>query len=216
MLFKNRQQAGLLLAEKIKKRLPRFKDYLIFAIPRGGAVAGKAVSGSLSLPLFLPVVKKIGAPNNPELAIGAVGPENSVFWDRELLKELGISQKTAEKLKKIKEKERKERELKFGIKPPDLKNKKIILIDDGVATGSTVRVALDYFRKKAIREVVLAAPVIALDTLLELKDEFDKIIYLEKPKEFSAVGKFYESFPQVEDKEVLQILAKAQSPAPIP
>lgn len=207
-MFKDRQQAGRLLAEKLKRYKGR-EDVLVFAIPRGGVVVAKEVASFLGAKLDVIVVKKIGAPGNPELAIGAVGPKKVVYWDRNLRKAIGASKYQIRQLADQKENEREERERLLRGKRgyPNMKDKVVIIIDDGVATGATSIVAGKFAKKMGAKKIVLAAPVVARDTLSKIKRYFDEIIYLDMPEDFYAVGQFYEEFPQVSDDEVISILS---------
>lgn len=206
-MFQNREQAGKILAEKVKKvNVPG--DSIVIGIPRGGVVVAQVVAQTLNLQLSVVVIKKIGAPGNPELAIGAVGPRRSVFWDQKLVSVVGISEKEKKELLQEKEKERKEKEELLGIKSPGVKDKTVIVVDDGVATGSTVIAAALFLRKVKAKYILLAVPVIAKDTLSAVKQYYDQILYLEAPSQFYAVGEFYQEFPQVEDAEVKEILKK--------
>jgi len=215
MIFKNRRQAGKLLAKKLGvfKNLPagrQVKDVIVVGITRGGVVVAKETAAILNLKLDLIVVKKIGALNNPELAIGAVAPAKTVFWDKDLCTRLGVSEKEKINSLKIKNQERLKLEKFLRKTNPalKLKNKIVILIDDGVATGSTVLCAQKYFRKQKVSKIILATPVIAKDTLRSVKKYFDDVIILEIPDNFYAIGQFYKDFTQVSDKEVIRILNK--------
>ncbi len=188
-------------------------DIIIWGIPRGGVVVAKVVAQELKKPLDIIVIKKIGAPENPELAIGAVGP-SSVYWDQDLCQRLNVRRAQIRQMAGQKEREQEEREkLLRGDKPyPNLKNKTAILVDDGVATGATVLAAYKSLKKMKVKKVILATPVIAKDTFLNIKRYFDEVIFLEKPEEFYAVGEFYREFPQVEDEEVIRLLRAAAHP----
>lgn len=206
-MFKNRQQAGELLAEKLKRY--KKKDVLVLAIPRGGVVVGKAIAQKLNLPLDIIVVKKIGAPSNPELAIGAVGPGNVVYWDKDLIGRLGISKVESSKLKVESSKERKEKEkvLRGNKEPLNTRGKTVILIDDGVATGATAVAAQKALRKMGTAKVILSVPVISKETFNDIKRYFDSVIVLSIEEEFYAVGQFYRNFPQITDQEVVNLLS---------
>ncbi|OGH17678.1 MAG: hypothetical protein A3C22_02240 [Candidatus Levybacteria bacterium RIFCSPHIGHO2_02_FULL_37_10] len=214
-MFENRTDAAELLSSKLNN-FKKIKNLLIIAIPRGGVVLGKIISNRLKAPLDIIVVKKISAPSNPELAIGAVGPENVTYWDKNLLKEIGASKNKSfdrlrTKIKYQKEKERSSLENTLrGERPSyDIKEKTVILVDDGVATGATVRVALNYLKKKNAKKIILAVPVISEATFNEIKSYFDKIVVLDVEKKFYAVGQFYKEFYQVENEEVINILKSA-------
>lgn len=204
-MFKNREEAGRLLAKELLEY--KGQNIMVLAIPRGGVVVGRVVADLLQVPLDIIVVRKIGSPNNPELAIGAVSPGQTVYWDWDLIKKLAISRKLRSILKKSKLQEQKDREkLLRGDKDYDnIKDKIIILIDDGVATGATVLAAKKFLRKK-VKAVILAVPVASRDVLTNIERYFDRIIALSVEEKFYAVGQFYQEFSQVEDNEVLEIL----------
>ena len=206
-MFKNREEAAKKLTLKI---LPKIKDKkaMVVALPRGAVVMGKIISDFLSLSLDILVVKKIGAPFNSELAIGAVAGKNVTFWNKQLITELNLGEKELNKLKEEKQKERVKLEkiLRKGRKGINPKGKTVILVDDGVATGATVMVANKYFKKQEAKKIILVTPVISTDTLLELKPFFDDIVFLKKPSGFYAIGQFYNHFPQITNQEVINLL----------
>lgn len=187
-----------------KEKFPR--DSIVVSIPRGGVVVGKAISEILGIPLAVLIVKKIGAPQNPELAIGATGSDGVVFWDKKLIEYLGVSEK--EKKQALLETIRtiKEREEGLGIKIPNIKDKIAIVVDDGVATGATAISTSMILKKLGAKKVILATPVISRSTKKELEKYFDQIVSVETPRDFQAVGQFYQEFPQVEDEEVKTLL----------
>ena len=212
MIFADRHEAGRLLAQK----LLRFRDRrpIVLALPRGGVPVGYEVSRALGAPLDLVLVRKLGAPGQPELAIGALalGAEAEIVTDRPLLAALGV---TAAALAAITAREREEirrrRKLYLGDRPPaPIEGRTAIIVDDGIATGATMRAALAATRKRKPARLVLAVPVAAPDTIARLGDEADEIVCLEQPDSFFAVGQFYRSFTQLEDGEVLDLLARAR------
>lgn len=207
-MFENRQQAGKLLAEKLK-RYKKKDNVLVLGIPRGGVVVAKVVGDILELPMDIVVVKKIGAPSNPELAIGAVGPGNVVYWDKDLIGRLGIEKKIQNSEFRIQKKERKNKEkvLRGDKEFFEVRGKTVILVDDGVATGATVIAAQKALQKMGVAKVVLAVPVISKETLNDIKRYFDKVIALSVEEEFYAVGQFYRDFPQIRDEEVIGLLS---------
>lgn len=206
-MFANREAAGQLLAQELQQ-YRRKKHVIVLGIPRGGVIVAKAVADLLELPFDIIVVRKIGAPSNPELAIGAVGPNRAVYWDQKLCERLAISDKQKAISKKIKERERQEREksLRGRKKPVDAHNKTILLVDDGVATGATVFAAQKAIQKMGAAAIILAVPVVAHDTYGFIKKYFERVVALEIPREFYAVGQFYREFEQVSDNEVIAIL----------
>ena len=205
-MFKSREQAGQLLAQD----LLRYKDRkaVVLAIPRGGVVVGRAVADELDATLDTVVVRKIGAPGNEELAIGAVGPNGIAVWNEDLLPWLGIGRRAMEGLLQEKEQERRERERRLrGASPlPNLTGRGVILVDDGIATGSTVAVAAKWVKSQKPERIVLAVPVAPEEAVARLRELVDEVVCLSMPEEFFAVGQFYEEFPQVSDEEVKELL----------
>lgn len=206
-MFESREDAAIKLSIKLLKTVKN-KNVVVVALTRGGVVLGRIIANYLNSPLDIVVVKKIGAPDNSELAIGVVGPKKTVIWNNAILSSLNLDKKEKDKLRKIKDKEREAQEELFnkGRKLPKLSNKSIILVDDGVATGATVLCAQKYLKKEKVRQITLAVPVIAEDTLRDINEYFDMVIYLKKPKYFYAVGQFYKRFLQITDKEVVKLL----------
>ncbi|OGH12735.1 MAG: hypothetical protein A2776_01920 [Candidatus Levybacteria bacterium RIFCSPHIGHO2_01_FULL_40_10] len=208
-MFINREEAGKRLALLILKE-KELKNTVIIAIPRGGVVIGRVVSDILEIPLEVLIVKKIPAPNNPELAIGATGSDGVVFWDGDIVKSLRLTKKDKENALLSTQEVIKAREKNLGLKLPDVYRKKILLVDDGVATGSTVAAASLILKKLGSQKIILAVPVIAKRTKGRLSKYFDKIMALEIPYDFSAVGQFYREFPQVDDEEVSELLRSSR------
>ena len=205
MMFKDRVDAAQKLAKKldwIKKANP-----VILAIPRGGVVTGDVIAKTLGLSLDIIVSRKIGAPYNPELAIGAVVHDGSFFPNSDLIHALGISkeyidEKICEQLEEIRR-----RLVKFrGRTDYDLKGKTVVLVDDGIATGATVFVALDWIKKQKPKEIVVAIPVGPRETIEKLS-KLATVVVLDAPVVFGAVGEFYDSFDQVEDYQVAEIMS---------
>lgn len=203
-MFRDREEAGELLVEKLKRE--KIKADIVLGITRGGVVSAKYIAQRFSLPLFPLVIKKMGAPKNQELAIGAVGPENSVYWDERLCRHLGLNEKQKKELLEEKKKEREALERKLKVKSLDLEDKKIILVDDGVATGASAICAVKFLRNEKVREVIFATPVAAKDVLKIIKIYFDRVIVFKTVESFRAVGEFYDYFPQVGNEEVSRII----------
>lgn len=205
-MFKNRTEAGILLAKKLGK-YKNAKDTIVIAIPRGGVVVGYALAEKLSLPLSAIVIKKMSLPSNPELAIGAVASDGTIFWDEDILSSFDISETEKNTLLEKKQNEAKIREKEIGIEPFKTEANTIILVDDGVATGSTAKTASLMLKRPQPKKLILATPVIAEGTKQQLEDYFDGIIALKLPYTFHAVGEFYEEFEQVDDEKVKNILS---------
>lgn len=213
MTFIDRQQAGEKLAEKLTGELESLgqtegKEGMILAIPRGGIVIGKKLAEKLNLPLDVLVTKKIPAPGNPELAIGAVSEGNIVFFDKELCQSLCVTEVYKKQIVSQKQKELESKQSFFRKGKPslELKGKTVILTDDGAATGATMLAAIKMVRNQKPKQIIVALPVVALDTLQKLEAEADQVFYLEAPAMFFAVGQFYQNFNQVSDQEVIEIL----------
>lgn len=215
-MFENRFSAGQELAKKLiafKNRI----DVLVLAIPRGGVVVGRKVTDSLNLPLNVILVKKLGAPYERELAIGAVAEEKTVVWNKDIVNSLNVGKEYKKEVLKNKVKEIEEQKKKFRKgKELNFLGKTVILVDDGIATGETMEAAVRWIKDKGqkIKErtmdkrekMVLAVPVCSREAYGRLKPMVDEFLVLEIPEEFYAVGQFYEEFPQVEDEEVVKLL----------
>lgn len=205
-MFEDREDAGRKLAIKLEKGIEG-EGFVVVGITRGGVVLAKAISYHLKLPLKALVIRKIGAPQNRELAIGALGPMRTVYWDKELVKQFGINKDY--KLKAIEEMAQEVARLENILnnkKRLDFENKQAILVDDGVATGATVLCAQKFLQKQGIEKIILATPIISKKTLSNIRRYFDKIVVLKTATDFSAVGQFYREFPQVGDREVKKLL----------
>lgn len=205
MIFQNRVEAGKKLATKLQDD-KLAKDLIVLAIPRGGVVVGKQLANVLNCPLQVIFTKKIGVPSNPELAVGAVGPEGEVVWNNQLLSQLNLApQDLATEIQNSKF-EIQNYKSKFKIGKLDLKDKIVVLTDDGVATGATMVAAIKIVRQYNPQKIIVAVPVIARDSLAAIEKLADEVIYLESPELFFAVGQFYREFKQLSDEEVIKIL----------
>ena len=217
MIFRDRTEAGEKLAEKIIQRLypvsniPRDKDkdkdVIIYALPRGGVVLGDVVAKKLSAPLDIVISKKIGHPYSPEYAIGGVSEDGHTIFNEE--EKRTVDQKWLEKEIKAKQNEAIERRKKyFGDKPiTDAKGKTAIIVDDGIATGLTMELAISEIKHLNPKKIIVAIPVVPYETAEKIKKEVDELVALDIDKNYmGAVGAYYEYFPQVEDTEVIKIL----------
>ena len=208
MLFKNRIEAGHKLAEKLKEYKNK-KDVVVLGIPRGGVEVAFGISKILKVPLSIVVTKKISYPDEPEFAIGAVSPGNYVvdeLYKRDVTKRY-ISSSVRELNNEIK---RRYKEYTNG-KMPEIKNKIVIIVDDGLATGYTMLAAVKYVRGKSPKKVIVAVPVAAQDSYEKVKAIADKVVCLHVPSFFAAVGAFYQDFEQLEDKEVKYYLEEVRN-----
>lgn len=205
-MFQDRQDAGQQLAQHLLQYKNK-KEALVLGIPRGGIVVAAEVAKQLHAPLDILVIKKLGAPCNEELAIGAVGIDSS-YLDKETIRYLGVSQASIDKLIKKKQQEAKQRMIFFRGKKPfySVKNKLVILVDDGIATGSTMIMAIRIVKKQSPKKVVVAVPVAPPDTITKLEQFADEVICLQQPMLFFAIGQFYHDFQQVQDEEAKRYL----------
>lgn len=206
MIFRDRVEAGKKLAEKLLQW--DFSGGLVLAVPRGGVVVGAEVARRLKIGLDLIIPRKIGSPQNPEVAVGAVTQDGTTFFDLRLLRYLGLSEKDfSENVEcAVREISRRMETYRKTSSFPDLSGKKIIVADDGVATGYTMLAALRSVKKFDPLEVTLAVPVAPPDTLGMLGEEVDRTVCLQAPEDFYAVGQFYVDFDQTGDEEVVRIM----------
>ena len=218
MMFRDRSDAGRQLAGKLR----HLKDGkpTVLALPRGGVPVGFEVAGALAAPLDVLLVRKIGVPWQPELALGAVtdGEQPDTFIDKDLAKLLGISDDfiKEETARQVEELERRRRVYCAGRPPVDIAGATAIVVDDGIATGATMRVALQAARKRNPARLVLATPVAAPDTVDRLRPLADEVVCVEMPADLGAIGFYYTDFHQMRDEEVTAILARATAPATAP
>jgi putative phosphoribosyl transferase len=216
MLFTNRHEAGRRLAERLlalKDRRP-----VVLALPRGGVPVGFEVARALAAPLDLVLVRKIGAPFQEELAVGAIadGEHPELVTDPRLVADLDISPEYLEEAKSaaLQEIERRRR-VYFGDRQPvDVAGCTAIVVDDGIATGATMLAALRATRRRKPARLVLAVPVAPRHTIEKLRREVDEAICLDTPADFFAVGQFYRQFPQLRDEEVIALLDQARAFVP--
>lgn len=211
MLFHDRREAGQLLAARLAALKGR-ADVVVLGIPRGGVVVAAEVARALDAPLDVFITRKIGAPFNPELALGAVASDGTTLLDDELITYLDISPETVrrEKERQVREIQRRAALYRRGQPPQDLQQKTVVLVDDGVATGSTTIAALRALVKHQPTERILAVPVAPVAVAQTLARECDQLVLLGTPEPFIAVGRFYEEFEQIEDDEVVAVLSAAR------
>lgn len=210
MLFNDRSDAGRQLAAKLGHL--RDRHPVVLALPRGGVPVGYEIATALGAPLDIVLVRKIGVPWQPELACGAVtdGEDPETFVDRNLIDELAISPAYIEQemARQIAEMERRRLVYRAGRAPIEIAGRTAIVVDDGIATGATMRVALQATRRRNPSHLVLAAPVAAPETLASLRIEADEAVCVETPPGLGAIGFFYRDFHQVSDAEVAEILGR--------
>ncbi len=217
MLFQNRIDAGQRLAKALLKY--RGRDPVVLALPRGGVPVAAQVAASLDAPLDLILVRKIGLPVQPELAMGAVvdGDHPTIIRNIDVIELAGVSEQTFDQVCKEERAEIERRRARYlgGRARSEVKGKVAIIIDDGIATGATTLAAVKAIRGRGPKELVLAVPVAPPDTLERLRSEVDTLVCLETPREFGAIGYFYHDFRQVSDEEVIDILARFPADKPV-
>lgn len=209
MTFDDRRQAGRDLAEKVASRLEERGDAaVVLALPRGGVPVAAPVAAALGSPLDVMLVRKLGAPGHEELALGAVASGGARVLNTDLVRRLGIRDAQIDELTETETRELNRREHAYrGDRAfPDLTGRTAILVDDGVATGATIRAALRAVRVLGAGRAVVAIPLAPHDTLASLRREADEVICLASPEPFLAVGQGYRDFPQVSDEEVIATL----------
>jgi len=211
MLFQDRREAGKALARELAS-LKGTPGLLVLGIPRGGVVVGHEIAQALNAPLDVYITRKIGAPHNPELAIGAVASDGTLLVDHQLARRLGVPQEYIDREadNQKKEIERRLAEYRGDRPPPDLKDKVIVLADDGVATGATTLATIRAIRSQGPAELILAVPVGPRDSIETLRQEVDRLVCLHAPEIFWAVGAFYNVFDQTTDREVKALMEADQ------
>ncbi|MBI4545216.1 MAG: phosphoribosyltransferase [Gemmatimonadetes bacterium] len=205
-LYRDREEAGEQLAERLLEY--REEEPLVLAAPRGGVAVGLPVARRLGAPLDVVLVKKLGAPGNPELGFGAVAEDGEVVLDEELTSRLGLEPREIEALVTQVAAELAERGRRYrGARPAvEIAGRTVIVVDDGVATGSTLESAVMAVRKRGARRVVAAVPVSSLEARSRLEQAADAFVCLLVDPGFLAVGAYYEDFPQLTDEEVERLL----------
>lgn len=205
--YRDRKDAGLKLAQLLS-HYASYPDLLVLALPRGGIPIGDEIAKSLNAPLLPYVVRKLGVPGYSELAMGAIAPNGRVIFNDYIIKEMSITKEDIDAViyQEKKELERREKLYLNGKRIPALKNKNIILVDDGIATGATIKAAIAAIKAELPAALIVAVPVCAEDSAVEIDNLVEDFICPLRPVHFNAVGEWYDLFDQVEDEEVLQIM----------
>jgi len=220
--YRNRSEAGRLLATE----LGRYKakpDVVVLGLTRGGVPVAAEVATALEAPLDVVVVRKLGFPFQPELAMGAIAGESTEFLDKELIHSLHVADRDVAAViaRERAEVQRRERLYRSGRPPLDLKDHTAIVVDDGLATGSTMLAAVAFTRKRLAKRIVMAVPVASVEALEKLRPKVDECVCLAAPDPFFAVGEWYWTFLPTDDAEVIKLLEEnakrtaALVPAPV-
>jgi putative phosphoribosyl transferase len=207
LMFRDRQDAGVRLAQRLSSE-GFTGDAIVLGLPRGGVPVAYEIAVELKAPLDVFLVRKLGAPFNPELAVGAIASGGEAVYNEGLLAQLGLDEEALAPILKREEEEleRRERVYRRGRPAPSVAGKTVILVDDGVATGATMLAAVDAVRALGPRRVVVAVPSTSASALARLRRSADEVIALSTPEPYVAVGAWYESFPQLSDRDVIEFL----------
>ena len=208
--FDNRTQAGRLLGQALLHYAGR-DDIIVLALPRGGVPVAFEVVKAINAPLDLMLVRKLGTPGQEELAMGAIAPGDVRVLNPDIVHSLRISEETIEAVAKRERKEldRRQRAYRGDRPPPQVQGHCVILVDDGLATGATMRTAIKAIRQQQPNRIVVAVPVAPADTIQTLREEADEVVCLATPEPFWAIGSWYREFPQTSDEEVKDLLERA-------
>jgi putative phosphoribosyl transferase len=214
-IFQDRSDAGRQLAEELVSYAER-DDVIVLGLPRGGVPVAFEVAQRLGLPLDVFVVRKLGVPGHEELAMGAIAPGGVRVLNEDVLHVIPDAQAIIEMVAAIEgeELERRERNYRGDRPPPDLKDRIVILIDDGLATGASMRAAVAALRQQGAAKIIVAVPVGAPSTCQDLKNGADQVICLQTPVAFIGVGQYYADFSQTTDEEVRELLAASPPKKP--
>ena len=214
-IFPDRAEAGRLLGVKLSKYAGR-DDVIVLGLPRGGVPVAYEVAQALRVPLDVFIVRKLGVPGFEELAVGAIASGGVRVLNEEVANALPNRDEIIEAVtqRETAELERREREYRDGRPAPELRDRTVILVDDGLATGATMRAAVKALRQRGAAKIVVAVPVGPPDTCKEFEDEADEVVCASAPEFFQAVGQYYEDFSQTSDDEVRELLAKAVEDRP--
>ena len=212
MLFANRREAGRILASLLVKHADR-DDVLVLALPRGGVPVGFEVAQALRAPLEVFIVRKLGVPGHDELAMGAIATGDVRVLNDDVVMSLELEPEVIDTVAAREQKELARRERIYrGARPaPDVHGRTVILVDDGLATGSTMRAAVAALRGQRPARIVVAVPVAAPEACEEFKAEVDEVVCAATPRMFNGVGRWYEDFSQTTDEEVHELLTQARS-----
>jgi putative phosphoribosyl transferase len=214
MIFRNRKEAGQMLAKQLRAYANR-EDVIVLGVPRGGVPVAFEVATALQAPLDIFVLRKLGVPGHEELAFGAIASGGSLVLEPRVIEGLDISDRQMEVVTANERRELQRRELAYrGDKPPlEIEGLIAIVVDDGIATGSSIRAGIKALRQLRPARIVVAVPVAPLATCKRLRPEVDELVCVHMPQSFYAIGQFYKDFSQVSDQEVIELMKRTHKPA---
>lgn len=211
-MFQDRTDAGRQLADLLRRE--DVEVDIVLGIPRGALPVARPVADELGVPLDIVVASKIGSPNNPELAVGAVASDGTSWLNEELIDRLNVSDEYVERERDREGENARQKAERYrdGREPPELAGKAVVIVDDGIATGATARACLRQVAEAGAERVILAVPVGSPDVIEDLSTDADGVIAVQSPPHFGSVGQFYERFEQVSDEEAMAYLSASGSP----
>jgi putative phosphoribosyl transferase len=211
--FRDRIEAGQLLGREVARRIGKRDNVIVLGLPRGGVPVAFHVAQALDAPLDVFIVRKLGVPGHEELAMGAIASGGVRVLNRDVLSYVPISQQTIDAVAAREEQELQRRERSYrGARPPlQLRGRTVVIVDDGLATGSTMRAAIAAVRKMEPQAIIVAVPVAAPQTCEEFRKEVDEMVCLRTPDPFQAVGLWYDDFSQTTDEEVHDLIERANA-----
>lgn len=208
--FKDRKEAGQILAHKLINYLGQ--NVIVLGLTRGGVPVAFEVAKALKAPLDVYVVRKLGVPGHEELAMGAIASGDVRVLNKPVIEDLGITEEAIEAETRKEREELKRRELLYrGDRPPlEVSDRTVVLVDDGIATGSTIKAGIAALKKQKAGRIIVAVPVAPISSIEELKKEVDEVICVSTPEFFYAISLWYDEFPQTSDEQVRELLKKAE------
>lgn len=207
--FRDRVEAGQLLARSLMAYANR-SDVIVLGLPRGGVPVAFEVARALQVPMDICLVRKLGVPSHKELAMGAIASDGVRVLNYDVVGWLGISGNVIDEVatKELRELQRRDRAYRGDRPPPDLRDRTVLLVDDGIATGATIKAAISVIQKENPQRIVVAVPVAAAETCQELRQQVEEVVCLKTPQPFHAIGLWYDNFAQTTDGEVCALLSQ--------
>jgi putative phosphoribosyl transferase len=210
--FRDRVEAGQLLAKKLVD-YAHHPDAIVIGLPRGGVPVAAEVATALQVPLDICIVRKLGVPDRQELAMGAIGSGGVCWLNEDIIRDLRISRHQIDLVmaRELRELQRRDRAYRGDRPPLDVRDRVVILIDDGLATGATMRAAIQVLQQQQPAQLIVAVPIASLEVVRELEGEVNRVVYLLAPEPFYAIGYWYDNFDQTSDREVCELLDRVNN-----